>query len=102
MGITRYVLSSFKFQDVDKNFVALVTDKQIEQSQTLLNSILSQQRTLTKLNKARIRICILISALSMSYAAIVWSLIQPVINSVVFIIAFFVAVISSLMLGKIL
>jgi hypothetical protein len=99
--LQRYALSSFKFQDVDKNLVILATDQQIKQMQSLLHSILSQQETpAAKLSNIKARICILVFIVVASYAAILWALMQPAITPIIFVPAFSIAVACSLMLGK--
>ena len=101
--LQRYALPSFKFQDVDKNLVILATDQQIKQMQNLLHSILSQQEKPTaKLSNLKTKICILIFIVVASYTAILWGLMQPTINPIIFVPAFSVAVACSLMLGKLL
>ena len=101
--LQRYALSSFKFQDVDNNLVILATDQQIKQMQNLLHSILSQQEKPTaKLSNIKTKISILVSMIVASYTAILWDLIQPTINPIIFVPALSVAVVCSLTLGKIL
>jgi hypothetical protein len=94
--LQRYALSSFRFQDVDKNFVILVTDQQIRQMQSQLQSMVRQQRApIAKLS-------ILAFIVVVSYAAILWDFMQPTINPIIFAPAFSIAVTCSIMLGKIL
>jgi len=101
--LQRYALSSFKFQDVDKNLIVLATDQQIKQAQNLLHSVLSQQEAPTaKLSNIMVKVCMLFFIVVASYAVILWDIIQPTIHPIVFIPAFFIAVVCSLMLGKIL
>jgi len=101
--LQRYALSSFKFQDVDNNLVILATDQQIKQMQNLLHSILSQQEKPTaKLSNIKTKVCILIFIIVASYTAILWGVMQPTINPIIFVSAFSIAVVCSLMLGKIL
>jgi len=101
--LQRYALSSFKFQDSDKNLVILATDQQIKRTQNLLHSILSQQETPTaKLSNIKIKTCILVFIVVASYTAILWDLTQPTINPIIFVPAFSIAIACSLMLGKIL
>jgi len=101
--LQRYALSSFKFQDTDKNLVILATDQQIKQMQNLLDSILSQQETPTaKPSNIKIKIFISVFMVVASYTAILWALTQPTINPFIFVPAFSIAVAFSLMLGKIL
>lgn len=101
--LQRYALSSFKFQDVDNNLVILATDQQIKQMQNLLHAILSQQEKPTaKLSNIKTKISILVSMIVASYTAILWDLVQPTINPIIFVPALSVAVVCSLTLGKIL
>jgi hypothetical protein len=101
--LQRYALSSFRFQDVDKNLVVLATDQQIKQIQDVLHSMLSQQETpAAKLSNIRSKICVLLFIVIASYAAILWNFMQPTITPIIFIPAFSIAVACSVMLGKIL
>jgi len=99
--LQRYALPSFKFQDVDKNLVILVTDDQIKQAQDALRSISIRLETPT-VTSNRIKICVLILIVAISYVTGVWALMQFIINPIIFILAFSVAVACSLMLGKVL
>jgi len=99
--LQRYALPSFKFQDVDKNLVILVTDDQIKQAQDALRSISIRLETPT-VTSNRIKICVLILIVVISYVTGVWALMQFIINPIIFILAFSVAVACSLMLGKVL
>jgi len=102
-GLQRYTLSSFMFQDVDKNLVIFATDQQIKQVQSLLHSVLSRQENhVAKMSNIKIKICILALIVVALYTTILWDLMQPTINSIIFIPAFSIAVACSLMLGKIL
>jgi len=99
--LQRYALSSFKFQDVDKNLVRLATPQQIKQTQNLLHPIISTQNMPTaKLGYIKILMSAFI--IVMSYAAVLWALLQPIINPFIFVPAFYIAVACSLMLGKLL
>ena len=103
--LQKYALSSFKFQDVDKNMTALATDEQIKQAQNLLNSTLSQlQEGSTRLGSVKVRVYAFAIALAVvaSYTAIVWEVIQPAISAIVFVSAFSIAIAGSVALGKML
>lgn len=101
--LQRYTLSSFTFQDVDKNLVVLATDKQIKETQNLLHAILSQQEPYRpKLSIIKAKIGILVFIVVASYMAILWALVQPVINPFVFVSTFAIAVECSILLGKML
>jgi hypothetical protein len=101
--LQRYALPSFKFQDADKNLVVLATDQQIKQAQRLLQSVLSVEGApVAKPSYIKTKICILVFLVVASYTAIVWALMQPTINLIIFVPAFCIAVLCSLILGKIL
>jgi len=101
--LQKYTLSSFKFRDSDKNLVVLATDQQIGQTQNLLRSIVNQERMPTvRLGNIKIKIYLLVLIIVASYAAIVWNLMQSIIDPIIFIPAFSIAVACSIMLGKIL
>jgi hypothetical protein len=95
--LQRYTLCSFKFLDSDKNSVSFATEEQIEQTRNLLRSV-SNQQELHKVNYVRLGLLVLIVVAS--YASILWSLMQPVIVSVVFVPSLLISVVCSLMLGK--
>lgn len=97
--LQRYALSSFKFQDSDKNLVVLANDDQVKQMRDLLRSALTQQVNGRRL---QFRTVAMVLFVIVSYAAVVWALIQPVINSVAFISGLTVSVICSLILGEML
>ena len=97
--LQRYALSGFKFQDADKNLVTFATDYQIKQTQGMLRFISNQREAPTvKLNK--IMICMLVLIVVAFYTASVWALMQYVINPIIFVLAFSVAIACSVMLGK--
>jgi hypothetical protein len=99
--LQRYMLPSFRFLDMNKNSVSFATDQQIKQMQNLLDSILAQQGASTvKKRNAIIKIGVLASMILALYSAILWNFIQPIINPVIFILAFSLSVIFALMLGK--
>ncbi len=101
--LQRYALSSFKFQDVDKNLVILATDEEIKEAKNMLHSISSQKETsAAKLRNNIIKICILVLMAVASYVAGVWSLVQSTINPIIFIFAFSISVACSIILGKML
>ena len=103
--LQKYALSSFKFQDIDKNMTALATNEQIEQAQNLLNSTLSQlQEGSSKLRSVKTRVYTFALALAViaSYTAIVWEVMQPAISAIVFVCAFSIAIAGSVALGKML
>jgi len=97
--LQRYALTSFKFQDVDKNLVAFATDYQIKQAQDMLRSIsIPQEAPTVKLNT--IKICILVLIVVAFYMTSVWALMQYIVNPIIFVLAFSVAIAFSVILGK--
>jgi hypothetical protein len=95
--LQRYSLSSFKFRDSDKNLVSLVTDQEIEQTQHLLSSLLNQEEV-SKTNYVRLGALGFIVVAS--YVAVLWSLVRPVIDPIIFASALTISVVSSLLVGK--
>lgn len=99
--LQRYGLTSFKFQDVDRNLVVLAGEEQVKQTKNMLSIWLTQQAPVP--DRLRIvKTLILLIVLGASYVTSVWSLLQPIINPVIFISAFSVAAVCSVMLGKVL
>jgi hypothetical protein len=95
--LQRYALSSFKFQDSDKNLVSLATDQQLKQMQEQLQSVLSQRE---KTNTSYFKAFALALLAALSYAIVLIALLQPTINPFIFSLGLFVSVLCSLMLGK--
>ena len=99
--LQRYTLTSFKFQDADKNLVIFATDNQIKQAQDVLRSISTQQEEPT-VKQDKIKIFALVLMVVAFYATSVWAMMQYIVNPIVFIITFSIAVACSVMLGKVL
>ncbi|HVP27255.1 MAG TPA: hypothetical protein VMT26_06285 [Candidatus Bathyarchaeia archaeon] len=101
--LQRYALLSFKFEDVDRNLVIFATDEQIAQAQYLLNSSLSQIES-PKASPAffRVKALTLVCMVITAYALSLWALSLKIIEIVVFIPAFSIAVVCSLVLGRFL
>lgn len=101
--LQKYALLSFRFQDVEKNLVALATDDQIEQARNLLHDKSAVQGTIpTEQNYVEIKIFALVLVAIISYATIMWTLTQPIVNVIVLILAFCAASVCSLLLGLLL
>jgi hypothetical protein len=99
--LQRYMLLGFRFQDAENNTVILATDQQIKQSQDLLQATMKQQgASLNTRNLSPIKVAALGSALLASYIAVLWSLVQPAISTVVFIPAFCAAGVTAIALGR--
>jgi len=101
--LQKYALSSFKFQDIDKNMATLATDEQIKQAQNLLNSALTQlEEDSGKYGNVRFRVYTFTLGLIVvaSFVAIVWDVLQPALSSIVFVSAFSVAIAGSVILGR--
>jgi hypothetical protein len=101
--LQRYAISSFKFQDSDKNRIVLVEDPQVQQLQTLLQSVLNQKETRGfRIDVTKAKLALLILTVVASYSVIFWDMIQPMINPIIIIPFFSLAAICSLMIGKLL
>jgi hypothetical protein len=97
--LQRYALSSFRFQDSDKNLIVLATDQQTKQVQDGLRSALNEQDIG---ERSYLRTLALTLILVVSYAVAVWALVQPNLSPIVFVPGLSVSVICSLLLGKML
>lgn len=97
--LQRYALSSFRFQDSDKNLIVLATDQQMKQMQDGLRSALTEQDIG---GRSYLRTLTLTLILVVSYAVAVWALVQPNLSPMVFVPGLSVSVICSLLLGKML
>ncbi|NIO36168.1 hypothetical protein GTO27_00530 [Candidatus Bathyarchaeota archaeon] len=98
--LQRYSLSSLKFQDVDKSPVVFASDQQIEELQNLLDSMAARSEASTRLRQVNSKTWIFLLFVLLSYAVILWDFSQPLINPLVFIAAFSIAVMSALALGR--
>ena len=97
--LQRYALSSFRFQDSDKNLIVLATDQQMKQVQDGLRSALTEQDIG---GRSYLKTLTLTLILVVSYAVAVWALVQPNLSPIVFVPGLSVSVICSLLLGKML
>lgn len=97
--LQRYALSSFRFQDSDKNVVILATDQQMKQMQDGLRSALTEQDVGRKDYLKALALSLILVA---SYTVAVWSLLQQSISLIVFVPGLSVSIVCSLMLGKML
>ncbi len=95
--LQRYSLSSFKFQDSDKNTVSFATDEQIAEMQNQLRSMRNRQGTV---NAGIVRLTALILLTATSYGAILWTLLRPTIDPIIFVPALGISVLLSLLLGE--
>lgn len=98
--LQRYALTSFKFQDVDKNLVVFATDDQIKQAEGMLRSIAIPHEATSVLNRVKLSMLVLI--IVAFYATSVWALIQYAINPIIFVLTFSVAIAFSVILGEVL
>jgi len=97
--LQRYALTSFRFEDADRNIVVLATDEQIRKSLKSLHSLINMHKTRSR-SFMSIRTLTLGLALMFSYMTSVWVLLQPVINPILFIPPFTVSVACAMLLGK--
>jgi hypothetical protein len=101
--LQKYALSSFKFQDIDKNMAVLATDEQIKQAQNSLSLTLSQlHEEPNGHGKAMFTVYTFALALIVvaSFITIVWEVTQPALSSIIFVSAFSLAIGGSVMLGR--
>lgn len=98
--LQRYALTSFRFQDVNKDQVIFATESDKQQTLNLVHSERGPDSVLmSRPNHAIPTIGILVFAIIISYAAILWALLQPTIDLVVFVSAFCVATVCSVLAG---
>lgn len=100
--LQRYALTSFKFQDVEKNLIVLATEAEVKQALDKVHSSPTPETTpKTKLKTTYFapKIVSLIAVIVLSYAAILWAITQSTINAVVFVLAFTLAAACSILLG---
>lgn len=101
--LQRYALSSFRFQDTDKNLIILATEQEVKQSESLLHSVSSRREvTQVKLGGISLKAFMLIFIISALYVASIWALVQPIISLIIFLPAFSSAIVCSILLGKML
>lgn len=99
--LQRYALTSFKFEDVDKNIVIIATNNQLRRSLESLNSIMNTHK-LYPTQLANLKTLVLAVMLILSYSTSVWTLLQPVINPLLFISSFAISIVCAVLLGKML
>jgi hypothetical protein len=100
--LQRYALLSLKFIDADKNQVSLATDEQIQQAKEKIKWIINQQN-MSKFPVSiimKLRVYVLAFIITLSYVTIVWNLLQTIINPFIFVIAFSLAILCSIVLGR--
>jgi len=102
--LQRYALTSFKFQDVEKNAVVFATEAEVKQALERIHSSPTPETTPTPKAKPKptyfaLKIVSLIAAMVLSYAAILWTITQPTINTAIFILVFTLAAACSILLG---
>lgn len=100
--LQRYALTSLKFRDGDKNLVVLATEQEMKQAQDFLQSSLKEQGQIAPVARRNVKVTTYVLALLIiaSYLIVVWVLTQPVISPIIFVAAFLVGVMSSVMLGR--
>lgn len=99
--LQRYALSGFRFRDIDKNNAVFATDEQAAQAQYLVatsSSVAESQKPRSPSLKAKI--IGLVCLVTAFYIVSMWALTLPIIEPVIFAVAFSVAVAGSLVLGK--
>jgi hypothetical protein len=97
--LQRYALLSFRFEDVEKSKVILATEDEIKQTKRLLHSRTSGVVTAQQSRSKILPSVLLISLVVVSFALIVWALIQSPVSLPLFVSAFCLAAVSSTILG---
>jgi hypothetical protein len=97
--LQKYALTSFKFQDVEKNQVVFATEPEIEKTLQMIHSSPNAQQVSIHQPRLSIKMPLLMSVIITSFAVILWTLTQPVVNITIFISAFCIAAICSTILG---
>lgn len=98
--LQRYAVSSFKFQDVEKNLVLLATETEVKETRDLIRSLPHKEHaSISRPNHTRARILLLIFVAIVSYTTVLWTLTQPKIDLFIFVFAYCIATICSILLG---
>ncbi len=98
--LQKYAITSFKFQDVEKNEIVFATKAEIEKTRELIRSRLKPEPMPVERPKdITIKISLLVSIIIALFAVILWALTQPTINLIAFISAFCMAAACSTILG---
>lgn len=98
--LQRYALSSFKFQDVEKNLIVLATQSEIDETRELIhNQPAHKPPASCRPNHMTTWIILLVFVVVGSYAATVWTISQATIDVVVFGLVFCFAAVCSALLG---
>jgi hypothetical protein len=100
-----YSLLSFKFQDAERSLIVLATEQQIKQIHDLLTTHLKQievRQARPRSVKTRAYILTLASSIVVSYAVILYTVLQPIIDLFILVPAFSIAIVCSIILGKVL
>jgi hypothetical protein len=98
--LQRYALTSFKFQDVEKNETVFATKADIEKTRELIRSQQNLKPIPAQQPKSmNIQISLLVSTIIVSFVAILWTFTQPTLNLIVFVLAFCIATTCSTILG---
>jgi hypothetical protein len=101
--LQRYALSSFKFQDVEKNLVILATNSEIDKTLQLIDTKSDSKPALTlRPSLPKSWIPMLVFIIIGSYTAIIWDLNQTTTNLIVFGLAFCVASACSILLATVI
>jgi len=103
--LQKYALTSYRFQDVDKNLVVLANDEQVKHSLVLLGTTMNQKSIeivrSTKFRRVLLSFA-LVTMIVALYGFIVWDFVQSVVDPLIFVPAFSIAIVCSILLGKVL
>jgi hypothetical protein len=98
--LQRYALTSFKFLDVEKNSVSFATKDEIKKTRQTINSRPeSEHATIQRPKNMNLQLSLLIAMIVVSLSLTIWTVTQSPINLAIFVAAFFLAAVSSTILG---
>jgi len=98
--LQRYVLTSFKFEDVEKNEIDFATKTEIGKTRELIYSRLKPEPVSMQRPKGRgVQIALLATIIIASFAVILWVLTQQTLNLTIFASVFCIATVCSAILG---
>lgn len=98
--LQRYVLSSFKFQDVEKNMVVFASKPDVEKAlSTAKSKTATENKSMRQTSSMSLRVYLSVVTVITAYSVILWTLAQPIVNVIIFGLAFCIAVACSIVLG---
>lgn len=102
--LQRYALTSFKFQDVEKELIVLAAKPEIDKTIGLIHTQPNPKPPMIALRRINVTkwILLLLFAVIGSYTMIIWVVSQPTVNILIFGSAFCVAAMCSVLLATLI